>query len=122
MRTARHKPAVNLSRRVTRFFLALCSLGGMLPNHVLAQGCAMCQTVMPHGSEPLARGMLWSVLLLMTAPFTVGASIGGWLFYQYWSARRTQRTTAAVLPLHSAYAQKEGQPSARAPILPGQNV
>ncbi len=110
MRTARHNPAVTFFRSVTVAFLALCSLAMILPAHVLAQGCAMCQTVMPHGNEPMARGMFWSVLFLMTAPFVVGISIGGWLFYQHWSARRAQRTTASVLPLHLAYVQKEGQP------------
>lgn len=110
MRRARHNPAVSFVRSAIIVFLAVWVLAMILPPQVLAQGCAMCQTVMPRGSEPLARGMFWSVLLLMTAPFVVGASIGGWLFYQHRSARRSQRTTAAVLPLHLAYVQKEGQP------------
>ncbi len=46
----------------------------------------MCQTVLPHADEPIARGMFWCVLLLLTAPFVVCAAIGGWLLYQY---RRT---------------------------------
>lgn len=50
---------------------------------VLAQGCAMCQTVMPHADEPIARGMFWCVLLLLTAPFAISAAIGGWLWYHY---------------------------------------
>ena len=36
----------------------------------------MCQTVMPHANEPIARGMFWSVLFLMTAPFAVSAVVG----------------------------------------------
>ena len=110
MRPARHNPAVTFSRSIGIVFLIVGALALMLPAEVLAQGCAMCQTVMPHGNDPMARGMFWSVLFLMTAPFAVGASIGGWLFYQYRSSRRAQRATAAVLPLHLAYAQKEGQP------------
>lgn len=109
MRTARHNPAVTFARNATIVSLVACSLAVMLSTQVLAQGCAMCQTVMPHANEPMARGMYWSVLFLMTAPFAVAASIGGWLFYQYWSARRAQRPAAPVLPLHLAYAQKEGQ-------------
>lgn len=109
MRTTRHNPAVTFSRNVAIAFLAVCVLALMLPTEILAQGCAMCQTVMPRGNDPLARGMFWSVILLMTAPFVIGASIGGWLFYQYRNARRIQRTSAAVLPLHLAYVQKEGQ-------------
>ncbi|MBI3327748.1 MAG: hypothetical protein HYZ81_13735, partial [Nitrospinae bacterium] len=105
MRTTRHNSAVHLFLRADTLVLALWVLASLIPTEVLAQGCAMCQTVMPHGSDPMARGMFWSVLLLMTAPFAVGASIGGWLFYKYWSARRSQRTAALVLPLNLAYAQ-----------------
>ena len=110
MQPARHNPAVTLSRSTLVIFMILSLTTLLLPLEVLAQGCAMCQTVMPHGDEPMARGMFWSVLTLLTAPFAVGISIGGWLFYQYRNARRAQRTAAPVLPLHLAYAQKEGQP------------
>ncbi len=109
MHTTRHNPAVTFSRSAVVVFLVASSLALLLPAEILAQGCAMCQTVMPRGDEPLARGMFWSVLLLMTAPFVIGASIGGWLFYQYRSAHRASRTPATVLPLHLAYVQKEGQ-------------
>ena len=108
MRTSRHNPAVTSARNLTIVFLVACSLAVTFSTQVLAQGCAMCQTLMPHANEPMARGMFWSVLFLMSAPFTVAASIGGWLFYQYWSARRAQRTAAPVLPLHLASVQKEG--------------
>lgn len=108
MRTSRHNPAVTFARNLTIVFLVACSLAVMFSTQVLAQGCAMCQTLMPRANEPMARGMFWSVLFLMSAPFTVAASIGGWLFYQYWSARRVQQTAAPVLPLHLAYVQKEG--------------
>jgi hypothetical protein len=110
MRHARHNPAVISSRRLATLLLVLSIVALQFPFEVLAQGCAMCQTVMPRGDEPMARGMFWSVFLLMTAPFVVGASIGGWVFYQYRNARRAQRTAATVLPLHLAYVQKEGQP------------
>lgn len=60
----------------------------------------MCQTVLPNASEPIARGMFWCVLLLLTAPFAVSCTIGGWLFYQYWRHQRAeqkQEVTAAVI-------------------------
>ena len=57
----------------------------------LAQGCAMCQTVMPHADEPIARGMFWCVLLLLAAPFAISAIIGGWLWYHYRGAALRQR-------------------------------
>ncbi len=48
----------------------------------------MCRTVMPQAHEPIARGMFWSVLFLMMAPFAVSAVIGGWLWQQYRSLQR----------------------------------
>ena len=110
MHTTRHNSAVRLSRRVAILLLAVWGLASFVPPELPAQGCAMCQTVMPHLGDPMARGMFWSVLFLMTAPFAVVASIGGWLFYRHWRAHRVQRTTAPVLPLKLAYVQKEGQP------------
>jgi hypothetical protein len=49
----------------------------------LAYACAMCQTVLPRGDDPLARGLFWSVLILLTAPFVVTGAIGGWIYYHY---------------------------------------
>lgn len=110
MRTARHNPAVSLARQVALCLTIVMVTAFLASTGVLAQGCAMCQTVMPRGSEPMARGMFWSVLLLMCAPFAVGTSIGGWVFYCHRRVHRAQRTAAPVLPLHLAYVQKEGQP------------
>ncbi|MBI3246478.1 MAG: hypothetical protein HYZ50_08225 [Deltaproteobacteria bacterium] len=78
-----------MRRWIARFLLLLVFawVDGALSS-IFAQGCAMCRTVMPQANEPIARGMFWSVLFLMTAPFAVSAIIGGWLFQQYRRARR----------------------------------
>jgi hypothetical protein len=87
--------------------------GGLLllssPQDATAQGCAMCRTVLV-GDDPLAQGIFWSILLLMSAPFVVAGSIGGWLLYQYWRAQSPQRRAASIVPLHSHTHQKEGEP------------
>jgi hypothetical protein len=57
-------------------------------SEVLAQGCAMCRTALGDGDDPLTRGFYWSVLLLMAAPYTVFAIIGGWLVYRHLAAKR----------------------------------
>lgn len=44
-------------------------------------GCAMCQTVLPRGDDPLARELFWSMVILLTAPFVVTGAIGGWVYY-----------------------------------------
>lgn len=49
----------------------------------LAYACAMCQAVLPRGDDPLARGLFWSVLILLTAPFVVTGVIGGWIYYHH---------------------------------------
>jgi hypothetical protein len=46
----------------------------------LADACAVCA-----GSED--HGYFWSVLFLMSMPFVIGSSIGGWLLYSYRQAR-----------------------------------
>jgi hypothetical protein len=70
-------------RRLNIQLLTLVGWANVWTANALAQGCAMCQTVLPQANEPIARGMAWCVLLLLTAPFAVCATIGGWLLYQY---------------------------------------
>lgn len=69
----------------------------------------MCQTVLPQADEPIARGMFWFVLILLTAPFTVCATIGGWLVYQYRRTIPNQNLAASVATprTENLQAQKE---------------
>ena len=69
------------------------------PNASLAQGCAMCATAV--GSSE-ARGMNISILFLMSMPFVLTGSVGGWLWYSY---RRSQRRRPT---LHVLGASREG--------------
>src|SRR5262249_1846775 len=57
----------------------------------VAQACAMCQTVMPRGNDPMARGLFWGILILLVTPFLVAGSIGAWLYYH---SRIVHRTSA----------------------------
>jgi hypothetical protein len=54
----------------------------------VAQACAVCV-----GSPD--PGYFWGVLFLMSMPFIVGSSIGGWLLYSY---RRGQPGLALSAP------------------------
>lgn len=56
----------------------------------LAHACAMCQTVLPRGEESLGRGLFWSGLILLIAPFVVTGVIGGWVYYHF--SRRDAET------------------------------
>jgi len=80
---------------------------GLLPPSAFTQGCAMCQTVLPQAGEPIARGLFWGVLILLTAPFAVCATIGGWLVYQYRRADSDSRFSDTVT--HTPTAIPDGQ-------------
>jgi hypothetical protein len=58
------------------------------PDAPLAQGCSMCRTAIESADDPLARGINLSVALLVSAPFAIAGSIGGWLA---WVWRRGER-------------------------------
>jgi hypothetical protein len=62
-----------------------------------AQACALCQTVMPRGDDPLAQGFFVSMLILLVAPFVVSAAIGGWLYYCHRAARSAGGVASATL-------------------------
>jgi hypothetical protein len=58
------------------------------PNELLAQGCAMCKTAVGGAEDPLARGLNVSILFLVSMPFVLAGSVGGWFFYMYRRSRR----------------------------------
>lgn len=66
-----------------RIILILAVLMLSLPVHSFAQGCVMCGTAAGDGSDPLARSLSTSVLFMMSMPFVVAFSVGGWLVYQH---------------------------------------
>lgn len=83
-------------REKAGFFLVIAGvIGALWPEG--AQACAMCQTVMPRGDDPLARGLLLSMLILLAAPFVVSLAIGGWLYYCHRAARSTTRVTFGTI-------------------------
>lgn len=55
---------------------------------VTVQACAVCV-----GSSPADYGYFWAILFLMSMPFALGGSIGGWLLYTYWRAHGGGPTT-----------------------------
>jgi hypothetical protein len=72
-------------RRMTLLLVAALALRAPA---AFAQGCAMCATGIGGANDPLARGMNISILFLMSMPFLLTASVGGWLWYSFWRARR----------------------------------
>lgn len=63
-----------------------------MPAESLAQGCAMCATYLSAG-DPRSEAFKTSILFLMAMPFTVVASVGGWIAWMYRRHRLRQPTT-----------------------------
>ena len=72
-----------------------------------AQGCAMCRTALGSEDDPLARGFYWSVLFMVSAPYLVIGSIGGWLFYRHRDVRRRSATAPDQAPPEPGLAGRE---------------
>lgn len=70
----------------------------LMGGEALAQGCAMCQTLFPSANEQVAQGMLRSAFFLMSMPFVVFGSIGGWIAYRYWKTRPSRQSDHIVRP------------------------
>jgi hypothetical protein len=87
-----------------RSVLAAVLVAGLLtlPGELLAQGCAMCKTAVGGPEDPLARGLNVSILFLLSMPFVLAGSVGGWFFYMY---RRTRRHVPVLRLVRAA---KEG--------------
>lgn len=86
---------------------ALLPAVALSPSEGLAQGCAMCKTALSGAEDPLAVGIFWSAMLMMSMPFVLFASIGGWIFYRYRVADRTFNPPAAVLPFEIGSTKKK---------------
>jgi hypothetical protein len=86
--------------------LLVAALFGALltvPTELLAQGCAMCKTI-GGAEDPLARGLNVSILFLVSMPFFLLGSVGGWFYYLY---RRSRRHMPMLRLVQTA---KEGTP------------
>ena len=70
-----------------RYILAICTVAVVLLFPIVVQACAVCLTGASE-NDPVANAFNWSVLFLLTTPYAIVGSIGGWLFYRYKSAAR----------------------------------
>jgi hypothetical protein len=80
---------------------ALAWVVGGAASEVLAQGCAMCVTALGGPEDPLSRGISISILFMLSMPFVLLATVGGWFIYMF----QRERRRASLRLLH---AQKEG--------------
>ena len=74
-----------ISAMTTRILGGALLLLGVLVRSAAAQ-CAMCGTAVS-GEDPLARGILWSVIFLISLPYTI---VGAFIVGIAWAARRAR--------------------------------
>ncbi len=75
-----------MTRHIALCILLICVVTLILP-HTL-EACPACKNL----NEPIARGFNWSVLFMMSMPFTVFGVIGGSVFYYYRRAHNKVKT------------------------------
>jgi hypothetical protein len=77
--------------------LLTASLLLIAARQALAQGCAMCgNSFAPN--DPTTKAINTSVAFLLLAPYTLVASVAGWLYFRYRRARSARRPTIVSLP------------------------
>ena len=79
-------PRANDNSRVTRTLKTVVTAVALsavcLSADVLAQGCAMCGTAVGDARDPLARSVASSIYFMLSMPFALFLSVGGWLAYR----------------------------------------
>jgi hypothetical protein len=88
----------SITKRYVSFALWVAAIVPLIPVDAFAQ-CAMCRTAISSPDDPLARGINFSILLLMGMPFTLASVIGGWLFYAHRRALGRRQTRMPMLRL-----------------------
>ena len=85
------------ARRIQRLTVAVLAASMLHPKGVLAQGCAMCKTLVGGPADPLGIGMNTSILFMMSMPFVLTGSVGAWIAYMYWRGGTSERGSVPTL-------------------------
>jgi hypothetical protein len=90
-----------VTRSHTRWSTALGAILSLAAvSDALAQSCAMCASSFGV-NDPVTKAFNWSIIFLMAAPYTLVATVGGWLFFTYRRAAGRSRASVTRLPLAS---------------------
>lgn len=85
-----------LQRRLAACVWAM-AVAVLYPATVLAQGCAMCNTLVGGPGDPLGHGINTSIMFMMAMPFVMTGSVGAWIAYMYWRGGTIEDTGAHPL-------------------------
>jgi hypothetical protein len=75
------------SRAVGRVAFGAAGLVGLDVTRALAQ-CAMCGTAVQQPDDPLSAGLFWSVVFLISLPYSI---VGGFVATLFWIHHRSKR-------------------------------
>ena len=94
-----------MKRKFLLLFICVAAAALLFP--IAVQACAVCLT----GASPddrVADAFNWSVLFLMSTPYTVIGSVAGWIFYAHRRAARKRDAVKGKAPvLHLAWMHTE---------------
>ena len=69
-----------------------------------AHGCPTCKDGMAHDPSvaAMARGYFWSILFMISMPFLIFATLGGYFYWEIRKARRLQNSAGPLDQLETA--------------------
>lgn len=76
---------------------ALAVVGLLLSAEPAFSQCAMCGTSLQDTDGPLARGIFWSVVFLISLPYSI---VAGFISFLYWRSRQARIAERARPSLH----------------------
>jgi hypothetical protein len=88
---------VNKSNCAARFLVVTLAVTLVLALGTTAQACPTCGAGMAEGGEAgrkMLNSWFWSIMFMMSMPFVILGSLGG---YMYWIVRKARRAEAAEL-------------------------
>jgi hypothetical protein len=84
--------------------IAIVAVVSLLPAGSAFAQCAMCGTALQDADGPLQRGLFWSVVFLISLPYSI---VAGFVAFLYWRHRQTRTANRPVLRLVTASGGKE---------------
>jgi hypothetical protein len=93
---------VNKSNFAARFLIVTLAVTLVLALGTTAQACPTCGAGMAEGGEAgrkMLNSWFWSIMFMMSMPFAILGSLGG---YMYWIVRKARREQAADLVAETA--------------------
>ncbi|MEX2187980.1 MAG: hypothetical protein WD875_14335 [Pirellulales bacterium] len=97
-----------------RCVAALAALALVLALGGIAQACPTCGSGMADGSEAgqkMLNGWFWSIVFMMSMPFAIVASLGG---YMYWIVRKSRQALSAATPAATPVTSRDRAPATAA--------